>query len=225
MFDPGTRWEYGINTDWAGRLVEKVSGLTLEQYFRKNIFQPLGMEDSFFNVPADKQPRLVKQYQRKEDGSLVEQPRLALNAGGFLSGGGGLFSTAADYLKFCRALLSGGRSILKPESVEAMGKNQIGELSLHTFVSLAPQFARDNVALPGGLDKFGLGFALNTKAVEGGRGEGTMAWAGIFNTFFWIDRQKKVCAVLMSQMSPGLDDGPLRLLEDFDRAVYGWHPR
>jgi CubicO group peptidase (beta-lactamase class C family) len=83
-----------------------------------------------------------------------------------------------------------------------------------------PQFARDKAILPGSLDKFGLGFAINTATSESGRGANTMAWAGAFNTFFWIDRQKKVCAVLMTQMSPALDPGPAKLLGDFDRAVY-----
>ena len=227
LFDPGTRWEYGIGTDWLGRLVERVSGQDLEAYFRLAIFEPLGMGDSFFNVPADKQARLAASWQRKEDGSLVQQPVQA-RPSGFLSGGGGLHSTAADYIRFTRAILAGGmldgRRILKPETIDLMGRNQIGDLTLRPFPSLLPQLATDGAVLPGALDKFGLGFALNAKAIEHGRGARTLAWAGIFNTFFWIDREKKVCAVLMSQMSPGLDEGPRRLLEDFDRAVYNWLP-
>jgi len=226
LFDPGQRWEYGINTDWLGRIVEKVSGQNLDQYFRVNIFEPLGMEDSFFQAPEEKKGRVAKLYQRKEDGSLVEQPMLPVVGGTFLSGGGGLLSTAADYIKFSQAIMSGGqfggKSILKPETVALMGQNQIGELGISPFRSLLPQLAKDNGALPGRLDKFGFGFALNSKAIEQGRGANTLAWAGIFNTFFWIDREKKVCAVLMTHMSPGLDDGPAKLLEDFDHAVYSW---
>jgi methyl acetate hydrolase len=225
LFDPGTGWEYGINTDWLGVLVEKVSGQKLDEYFRAHIFEPLGMKDTYFQVPAEKQSRVAKTYTRKEDGSLAEQPAMPLNAT-FLSGGGGLSSTAADYIRFCRALLGGGelegKRILKAASVAAIGKNQIGELNIHPMRSLAPQFLKDNAALPGGLDKFGLGFALNSKAVEKGRSANTMAWAGVFNTFFWIDRGSKVCAVLMTQMSPFMDDGAEKLLEDFDRAVYSW---
>jgi CubicO group peptidase (beta-lactamase class C family) len=101
-----------------------------------------------------------------------------------------------------------------------MGRNQIGALVLTPFTSLDPQLIRDAATLPGGLDKFGLGFALNTKPVDWGRGAYSMTWAGSLNTFFWIDREKKVCAVLMTQMSPALDDGPRSLLEDFERAVY-----
>ena len=226
LFDPGTQWEYGIGIDWLGRLVERVSGQDLEAYFRLRIFEPLGMTDSFFDVPADKQARRAPTFQRKEDGSLVQQPTAAPRAATFFSGGGGLHSTAADYLRFTRAILAGGeldgRRILKPETITLMGQNHIGALSVRPLGSLMPQFSTDGAVLPGALDKFGLGFALNTEAIEKGRGAHTLAWAGVFNTFFWIDREKKVSAVLMTQMSPGLDDGPRSLLEDFDRAVYTW---
>jgi CubicO group peptidase (beta-lactamase class C family) len=222
--DPGSLWEYGISTDWLGKLVETVTGMSLERSFRKTIFEPLGMHDSFFKVPAEKQPRLAGNYQRKEDGSLAKQPANPIPASDFNSGGGGLYSTAADYLRFAQALLAGGelegRRILKPASVSMMGSNQIGDLTIRPIPSLMPQFARDKAILPGSLDKFGLGFAINTATSESGRGANTMAWAGAFNTFFWIDRQKKVCAVLMTQMSPALDPGPAKLLGDFDRAVY-----
>jgi CubicO group peptidase (beta-lactamase class C family) len=193
LFDPGTRWEYGIGIDWLGRIVEKVSGQSLEEYFRQQIFQPLGMEDSYFNVPPEKQARRASFYQRKEDGSLEKQPGSPLKPSEFLSGGGGLSSTAADYLKFAQALMAGGQRILKPETVATMGQNQIGELALSPFASLAPGLAKDGAILPGELDKFGLGFALNSKPVEKGRGANTMSWAGIFNTFFWIDRESR-CA-------------------------------
>ena len=226
VFDPGTRWEYGINTDWLGKLVEKVSGQSLEAYFRKAIFAPLGMNDSFFNVPPDKQPRMVGVYQRTADGALAEQPRPPAKPVEFFSGGGGLHSTAADYVKFARAMMAGGRlgprRILTQESVAQMGRNQIGELALRPMPSFVPQLAKDRAAMPGQPDKFGLGFALNTRPLDKGRGASTLSWAGIFNTFFWIDRDKKVCAVLMTQMLPFLEDGPQALVSDFDRAVYAW---
>jgi methyl acetate hydrolase len=226
VFDPGTRWEYGINTDWLGKLVEKVSGQTLEAYFRRQVFAPLGMDDTFFNVPPDKQPRMVSVYQRTADGALAEQPRPPAKPVEFFSGGGGLHSTAADYVKFARAMMAGGRlgprRILTQESVAQMGRNQIGELALRPMPSFIPQLAKDRAVMPGQPDKFGLGFALNTQPLEKGRGASTLSWAGIFNTFFWIDREKNVCAVLMTQMLPFLDDGPQALVNDFDRAVYVW---
>jgi len=226
LFDPGTRWEYGISVDWLGRLIETISGQRLDQYFQRNIFEPLEMKDSFFKAPADKKRRLASVYQRMEDGTLEKAPAAPMRPSSYLSGGGGLYSTAGDYLKFARALMGGGilgrRRILKPESVKMMASNQIGELTLRPFSSLAPQLTKDDAVLPGALDKFGLGFALNSSAVRNGRGANTMSWVGVFNTFFWIDPEKQICAVLMTQMTPGLDDGPRKLLEDFDRAVYAW---
>jgi CubicO group peptidase (beta-lactamase class C family) len=224
LFDPGARWEYGISTDWLGRLVERVSGRSLEVYFREKIFDPLAMSDSFFTVPPDKQGRLAPMFQRKDDGSLARQPRQPPRAGEFFSGGGGLHSTASDDLRFVRALMAGGQlgphRILSVESVAMMGKNQIGDLTIRPFSSVMPQLATDGATLPGALDKFGLGFALNTGSVDTRRGANTLSWAGILNTFFWIDREKQIGAVLMTQMLPGLDPGPRTVLEEFDRAVY-----
>jgi len=209
-----------------GRLVERVSGQKLDAYFRAHILEPLAMNDTYFQVPQEKSTRLAKLYQRKEDGSLVEQPMPPVASGAFLSGGGGLFSTAADYIRFTQAIMNGGqlsgKSILKPETAALMQRNQIGALTIHPVRSVIPQLAKDKAVLPGALDKFGFGFALNSHPVENGRAANTMAWAGIFNTFFWIDREKQVCAVLMTQMSPFLDDGAENLLRDVDRAVYSW---
>jgi methyl acetate hydrolase len=224
LFDPGSRWEYGINTDWLGRIVERVSGQSLEAYFKQHIFDPLGMQDSFFVVPPDKRPRLAKMFQRTKDGALAEQPPRPAPPAVFFSGGGGLFSTARDYLTLARAIMAGGQvgqvKILTADSVAAMGRNQIGDLTIRPFQSVMPALATDNAALAGDLDTFGLGFALNSKPSSAGRGANTLTWAGIFNTFFWIDRENQVSAVLMTQMLPGLDPGPAKLLEEFDRAVY-----
>jgi CubicO group peptidase (beta-lactamase class C family) len=226
VFDPGARWEYGISTDWLGRLVERVSGQTLEDYFRQHVFEPLGMSDSSFNVPPAKQARVVGVYARKEDGALATAPRPPAAPVKFFSGGGGLHSTVPDYLTFARMILAGGqrggKRIQKAESIAAMGRNQIGDLALRPMPSFMPQLAKDRAELPGRPEKFGLGFALNSSAIEKGRGAGTLAWAGIFNTFFWIDREKGVCAVLMTQMLPFFEDGPQALVYDFDRAVYAW---
>ena len=224
VFDPGVQWEYGISTDWLGRLVETVTGKSLDAYFRSNIFDPLGMTDTFFNVPGDKEGRVAPRYGRQPDGSLVAMPREPLRPAKFFSGGGGLYSTAADYLRFARALLAGGeldgRRILSAETVAVMARNQIRELTLPPITTLDPQFVAADIVLPGGLDAFGLGFALNRKPLASGRGAGTMSWVGAFNTFFWIDREKDVCAVLLVQMLPFGSPGLTRLVEDFDRTVY-----
>ncbi len=227
VFEPGSRWEYGISTDWLGKLVEKVSGQTLEAYFRQHIFQPLGMTDTFFDVPPEKQARVVAVHQRQEDGSFVEPPPQPFKPARFFSGGGGLYSTARDYLKFARMLLNGGKlgskRILQSETVDQMSRNQIGDLTLVELRSLMPQFAKDPLRIPGSMDKFGLGFGINTKPLEGGRSRGSLAWAGIYNTFFWIDPTRKTCAVILMQILPFSDDAAYSVVEHFERAVYA-HP-
>jgi methyl acetate hydrolase len=224
LFDPGSRWEYGISTDWLGKLVEKVSGQNLENYFRLHIFQPLGMTDTFFNVPSEKQARVVMVHQRQDDGSFLQSPPQPFKTLQFFSGGAGLYSTAGDYLKFARMLLGGGKlgntRILQSETVAQMSRNQIGDLSLGEFRSQVPQFAKDPIRIPGSLDKFGLGLAINTKPVGGGRSTGSLAWAGIYNTFFWIDPSRKTCAVIMMQVLPFSDDATNSVVEHFERAVY-----
>jgi methyl acetate hydrolase len=166
---------------------------------------------------------VVTVHQRKDDGTLTENPPDVFKPAQFLSGGGGLYSTATDYLKFTRMLLGGGKlgntRVLQAETVLLMGRNQIGDLTLTEIKSLVPQLAR-NVPIPGLLDKFGLGFAINTQPVKGGRSSGSMAWAGIYNTFFWIDPTGKTTAVLMMQLLPFMDDAAKALLEEFEFAVY-----
>src|SRR5262245_6153660 len=224
MFDPGSRWEYGISTDWLGKLVEKISGQTLEDYFRRHIFGPLGMSDTFFNVPVEKQKRVVPLYQRLGDGTLQQVPSQPFTPVRFFSGGGGLYSTASDYVKFMRMILNGGSlgkaRILKSETVALMTRNQIGDLTLVQLTSLAPQIARNPIRIPGSLDKFGLGFAVNSKAVEGGRSAESLAWAGIFNTYFWIDPARKTCGVIMMQVLPFSDEAATSVFEQFEHAVY-----
>lgn len=224
-FDPGTRWEYGISSDWLGRLVEKVSGQSLDAYMKQHLFEPLGMRDTSFEVPSEKETRVVATHRRGADGRLEALPRPPRVPVTFFRGGSGLHSTAGDYMTFARALLAGGQlgkvRILSAESVAQMGRNQIGELSLRLLPSLMPQFVR-TAPVPGHPDKFGLGVALNSKAVPNGRGADTMTWGGVQNTFFWVDREKKVCVVVMTQMLPFLEEGPEQLMQDFERAVYDW---
>ncbi len=228
LFDPGTKWQYGTSTAWLGRLVEAVSGQTLEQYCRAQIFDPLGMVDTSYDVIPEKQPRLVTLHQRAADGTtLTEVPQSRLQPVKVYRGDGGLYSTAPDYVKFMGMILGGGElggvRILRPETVAMMGQNQIGGLSLPDFKSVIPQQSLDG-RVPGGLNKFGLGFAINTKAVDGGRRAGSLAWAGLDNTYFWIDPASKTTAVIMMQILPFLDRGALETLTNFEHAVYASKP-
>jgi methyl acetate hydrolase len=224
-FDPGTKWQYGTGIDWTGKLVEKVSGLTLEEYFQRNILGPLGMKDTTFVFPEEKLDRLVSSYRRQKDGSLKEDARTMPAPPKAFNGGGGLYSTAPDYVKFTQMILRKGRSanggqILAPKTVELMSANQIGSVNVHKMTSTDPAVSADVDMHPGAADKYTFGFLMNPDAYQGGRSAGSLAWAGIENTFYWIDPKRGVSAVIMMQFFPFVDPQAVGLLGDFERAVY-----
>jgi methyl acetate hydrolase len=223
-FEPGERWEYGINIDWAGRMVETVSGLDLDAYMREHIFAPLGMHDTGFMPNAEQTARTVQAHARNPDGSLEPIPSQPPTKPEFFAGGGGLCSTGPDYLAFLRALLNGGvldgTRILKPETTALMGQNHIGELNVQPLKSQSPPVSNDAEFFPGMTKKWGLSWLINTEDVAGGRSAGSLAWAGLFNTYYWLDPRKQVAGVLLTQMLPFADPTVLRLLDDFETAVY-----
>jgi methyl acetate hydrolase len=226
MFEPGSRWQYGTSADWSGRLVETVSGLTLEQYFQKNILEPLGMHDTSFLLTAEKFDRLVSEYTRRpKDGALEENPRNLPKPPKAFNGGGGLYSTAGDYVRFMQMILRRGegpknQQILQPKTVDMMATNQIGELSAGKLKTVRPNISSDVDFHPGFKDGFGFGFLINATAYKGGRSAGSLAWAGVANTYFWIDPRKGVAGVIMMQYLPFADKEALAVLGDFERAVY-----
>jgi len=225
IFEPGTRWQYGYSADWTGRLVETVSGMNLEQYFQRNILGPLGMTDTTFIFPADKFDRLVSQSRRQDGGALQEVPRAIPPKPAAFNGGGGLSSTAPDYIKFMQMILRYGRSgvrdeILTAKSVELMSVNQIGDLGAGKLKTFQPNLSSDVDVHPGAVDKWGLGFLINTVAYPGGRSAGSLAWAGVYNTFYWIDPSRGICATIMMQFLPFVDKEAVGLLGDFERSVY-----
>jgi methyl acetate hydrolase len=161
MFEPGARWQYGHGVDWAGRLVETVSGLTLEEYFERNILKPLGMADTSYILTPRNFDRLVSNYQRQSDGSLKGLPRQQPDPPKSFNGGGGLYSTAGDYTRFMQMILRHGRGadknqILQEKTVAMMAANQIGELSAGKMKSFRPERSSEVLFHPGRRDGFGL---------------------------------------------------------------------
>jgi methyl acetate hydrolase len=225
MFDPGARWQYGQGLDWTGKLVEKLSGATLEEYFQDKIFRPLGMVDTSFVMTAAKFSRLVSNWQRGNDGVLRQEERKMPGAPKVFNGGGGLYSTAADYVRFMQMILDRGTGpkgvrILAEKTVDSMEVNQIGGLTAGKMKSYRPELSSDVDMQPGQTEKWGLGFLINTAAYDGGRSAGSLAWAGIDNTFYWIDLKRRLCAVLLMQFLPFVDAEAIGMLEEFERAVY-----
>ena len=224
VFDPGDRWEYGINIDWAGRAVEAVSGQPLEVYFRDRIFAPLGMSDTDYAISSAQQSRLVGAHQRKPDGSLEPIPVTDPPWREFWSGGGGLYSTGRDYLVFLQMLMHQGAfngvRLLRPETVALMGKNQIGDLNAGVAKTAMPQRSNDFDFFPGIPCKWGLGYMINTEPGPNGRSAGSVTWAGIYNTYYWLDPQKHVAGVILTQILPFADDRAVRLYGEFERGIY-----
>jgi methyl acetate hydrolase len=224
MSEPGTRWEYGINIDFVGKAIEAVSGLRLDAYLREYLFEPLGMSDTGFRIGASQRSRLVGMHARGADGSLAPIPFEVEQDPEFHMGGGGLYSTAGDYIRFTRMILNkgkgGGHQVLKPETVKMMGQNHIGELNMTKMVSAMPTSSNDGDFYPGMAKKWGLSFLINTAQTPEGRSPGSLAWAGLANCYFWIDPVRDVAGVILMQLFPFVDGNCMEAFAGFERGVY-----
>jgi len=222
--DPGTRWEYGTNIDFVGKAVEAVSGKRLDAYLRDSLFAPLGMSDTGFKIGDTQRKRLVGMHARGEDGSLASIPFELEQEPEFHMGGGGLYGTAGDYIKFTQMILNKGKGngnqVLKPETVAQMGQNHIGELTMTKMISVAPIYTNDVDLYPDMVKKWGLSFLINTAKTPEGRSAGSLAWAGLANTYFWIDPARNVAGVILMQLLPFADQKSLEAFAGFERGVY-----
>ncbi|MBS0560295.1 MAG: beta-lactamase family protein [Proteobacteria bacterium] len=223
-FDPGTQWQYGIGIDWAGKLAEAASGTSLDAYFRANVFAPLGMKDTGYALTDAIRARLAGHHDRQADGSLKPGPFEPPQDPASFNGGGGLYSTAGDYMRFLRMLLRGGAldgaRLLKPETVAAMAQNHIGDVLVGKLHAALPAMSNDVELYPDIPKKWGLTFLINTRDVPGARRAGSLAWAGLRNTYFWLDPATGIAGVLLTQVLPFADASVLGLLDRFERAVY-----
>lgn len=224
MTEPGTRWEYGINIDFVGKAVEAVSGQKLDAYLRDNLLAPLGMNDTAFKISDAMRQRLVGMHARGEDGVLAPIPFELEQAPEFHMGGGGLYGTAGDYIKFTQMILNKGRGngnqVLKPETVALMSQNNIGELTMGKMPTVAPIYTNDVDLYPDIVKKWGLSFMINTAKTPEGRSAGSLAWAGLGNTYFWIDPARDVAGVILMQLLPFADAKCLEAFAGFERGVY-----
>ena len=223
-FDPGEKWEYGINIDWVGRIIEEVSGQTIEAYLREHVCGPLGMDDTSF-VPTEVQrAQLATVHQRHSDGVLVPTTFDLPVDPEFYGGGGALYSTGADYLRFLQMLLQGGAlngaRILRPETVAEMNRNHIGDMQAGRLPSRVPERAYDFELFPGMKVRWGLACMLNLESGPNGRSANSGSWAGIFNSYYWLDPARHVAGVILTQFLPFADPAMLRLYGQFERGVY-----
>jgi len=223
VFNPGDRWLYSIGMDWAGKVIEAASGQSLGSYMQANIFEPLGMTSTGYRITPDMRSRLAKVHRRR-DGALVpidmetQQEPLVEN------GGGGLNSTVGDYAAFMRMILNGGEGngnrVLKPETVRMMSQNQMGDCRVGLLPTTDPSGSLDAEFFPGLEKTWGLTFMINETAAPTGRSAHSLAWAGLYNSYFWIDPAKGIAGVFLAQLLPFVDERALALYLDFETAVY-----
>jgi methyl acetate hydrolase len=224
FFDPDSKWSYGGSIDKVGRLVEIASGEPLDRYFRTHICQPLGMKDTGFELSAAQRAREANLHVHKADGTLVAKPLEKANEPHSHSGGGGIYSTAPDYLTLLQVLLNGGSfdgvQILKPETVALMSGNQTGDIEAGHMKTTSPGLSNDVDFFPGVRLRWAFGHMINLDPVKDGRKAGSLTWAGLYNTYYWIDPASNVAGVIMMQILPFADTRALGLYRKFERGVY-----
>jgi methyl acetate hydrolase len=220
-FDPGEKWEYGISIDWAGKAVEAVSGQTLDRYMHDNLLAPLGMTDTGFRIGDAQRQRLAKIHARTPDGLTSTATEIPQDPE-FHMGGGGLYATVGDYLKFARMIMHGGTldgvQVLRPETVATMSRNAMGDLVCNPMKSALP-WATNDVDFVAGM-KWGLSFLINPEPMPTGRSAGSLAWAGLANSYYWIDPVRQVAGVYATQVLPFFDAKAVATFQAFETAVY-----
>jgi methyl acetate hydrolase len=221
LFDPGEGWDYGVSTDWVGQAIEAATGARLGDYLAENVFMPLGMSATAFRPALPE--GAAKVHVRNPDGSLKA---ITANLGGgeFQSGGAGLSSTAPDYARFMRMILRGGEldgaRILERETIAEMSRNQVGALRAGYMGTTMPDVAQPFDSFPDQHTGWGLGFLINPEPGPNGRTAGSLAWAGIFNSYYWIDPVAGLAGVFVSQLSPFGDPGALACFGALERMAY-----
>ena len=223
-FDPGERWDYGIGIDWLGQVVEAVDGRTIDQCCQHEIFEPLDMQDSGFELTGTMQERLADVYARGEDGKL-ERIELSITSNPeFYGMGHAMYSTVPDFMNFLRMFLNkgelNGHRFLSAQGVEEMLANHIGDLRANKLISCVPGRSADVDFFPGTPKTHSLGFLRTEEDVPGMRSAGSQTWAGIANTHFWIDPKSDVAGVVMTQSLPFVEKPFMDLYEAFEREVY-----
>lgn len=225
LFDPGERWEYGSNIDWAGQVVEGITGRRLGAVMKDMVFDPLAMTDTAFTLSPSMLGRLATMHARDPEGVLTpmtdfllpQEPEVHM-------GGHGLYSTALDYTKFIRMWLNDGMGprgrVLKPETVRMAEQNGLGNLKITGLPGVIPSLSNAAEFFPGMPKSWGLTFMINEEDAPTGRPAGALAWAGLANLYYWIDRRNGVGGYWATQILPFVDQASVQGYLDFETAVY-----
>ena len=223
IFEPGTSWEYGIGIDWLGVLIEKISECSLQDYMKKNIFEPLEMDDTSYDLSEEEHHRVVNVYGRNGS-DYQEMPFSIPKQSAFYSGGGNLISSLDNYSKFLKVFLNSGKSngaeILSSSSTESMLSSLNREVLMTKMPSVAPMLSNDVEFFPQSSKSWSPGFMINHDDIESGRPKLSAGWAGLFNSYFWIDRQNNIAGLILMQMLPFADEGCINTLQLFETSIY-----
>lgn len=222
MFEPGTGWAYSIGLDWAGQLVERISGQRLEEYFQAHIFQPLGMYDTAFQVSASMQARMVDLLALDADGQRKVIER-SFTPPETCMGGAGLYGSEADFSRLLRALLGqgalDGKRILHADSVALLLRPQVRGRDVGVMHSAMPAVSADVDPYPGQESGWALGGLVNLQGAKGMRSAGSVGWAGAANTYFWIDPERQAAALVMMQLLPFANPLALKALSEVEGRI------
>jgi len=221
LFEPGTRWNYGTNIDWVGLVVESVRGKSLEDTFQEYLFQPLGMNNTSFFLNEEMASRRASIHIRQSNGQLVANKEMILpQPPEFQMGGGGLYGEVGDYMKFIRMILNDGGDLLSADTVEKMSSNGLGELKSGGWKSSDPVSTNTGEFFPGIEKSWAYTFQRNEEKLPTGRPAGQLMWAGLANSYYWIDRENKIGGFFASQILPFHDIASYLGYLEFESSVY-----
>jgi len=224
VFDPGEKWGYGVSMDWAGLILEEVTGVTLHEYIRAHITEPLEMFDTTYFPSDEMKSRMTSVHIPQGNRRFQANEHVIASNREYWGGGGGLYSTVSDYMKFIRMILNDGRAphsqLFESGTIELMTRNAMGANRVEMLVSTNKSIANDAEFFPGLEKTWGLTFQINENKTPTGRSPGSLSWSGIFNTYFWIDHEKDIGGVFLSQLQPWMDVSALALFEKFEALVY-----
>jgi CubicO group peptidase (beta-lactamase class C family) len=223
QFDPGDGFGYGIGYDWVGRMIERVDGRRIDQFCQQEIFEPLGLTDTVFDIEG-RGDRLADLLARGEDGQFAPMDLAFPPEPEFYGMGGCLHGTAPEYLRFLRLVLNrgelDGRRLVSEHTMNLMLENQMGQASVPRMVTVVPWLSADVEFFPGYRKTHTLGFFRNEEDIPGMRSVGSLTWAGAGNTHYWVDPAKDIAAVLMTQTFPFCEPRFMAFYEEFEQAVY-----
>jgi methyl acetate hydrolase len=224
LFEPGTRWDYGIGIDWLGRVVEKVDGRRIDQFCREEILEPLGMTDTAFEVLPHMVSRLADVRIRGESGEFGEFAIAPPSNPEFYGMGHALYSTAPDYLRFLRMILHkgtlDGKRIISEAGLSSMLNNQIGNTPITCLKSTAPPLTADAEFFPGRKKSHSMAFMRFDEDIPGMRHAGSQGWAGVLNSHYWFDPKADMAGLIMTQSLPFVEPRFMNLYEQFEQAAY-----